>query len=512
MGFMRALSVTSFLVLGSVAGGAACGSSGAGPAGAAADSGIQADSGLATMDSGGGTVDSGGAVDSGTQPGDDASEDDSGASTGDGGPTTGFPFPDVISHGGTVLTAPNVVSVTFAGDTLATQLAAFGSSVTSSSYWNTVREGYCIGTTCIGDGPAGTAVALTTAAAASYTDSAQGGASTLQTALSALIMGNQVPAPTADTIYVLYFPATTTISLDGSASCTVFDGYHNEMTLGGQTIVYSVVPECAAPQMTPAITLLQNTTITTSHEIAESSSDGVFTATTGGFYLDETNSASWGWSDVQGGAEIADLCVDQFLLGQDETTENGFTAQRIWSIGNAGAGKNPCVPIPTGEVYFNAFPTTAVVQLDVGQSQTLEVDALADGPMAPWTILPQDWTVSTNNATYLSFSIQGVPPSDAGPPQTQVKSGDKVQVTVTLLADPGSTTNGEADGVIVSANGTQITTTAAHFWPFVVLTPAECMQYHCSKSPTGGDGAFVGRHGARATPRAGGYSRFFALR
>jgi hypothetical protein len=54
-----------------------------------------------------------------------------------------------------------------------------------------------------------------------------------------------------------------------------------------------------------------------------------------------------------------------------------------------------------------------------------------------------------------------------------VKSGDRIQVTVTLTADPGSTTNGEADGVIVSANGGPTTATQARFWPFVVLTTAE---------------------------------------
>jgi hypothetical protein len=492
----KSASLAPFVILGLVVGMSACGSSSSGnPAAGAVDSGAQADSGVviggdAATDTGNGAgEDSGGGADSGS------------GNPGDGGFPAVFPFPDVISHGGSVIAAPDIVTVTFLDDTLAPQLTTFGASVASSSYWNTVRTGYCIGATCIGDGPAGTAVALTTAAAASYTDSAQGGASTLQTALAALLSGSQLPAPTANTIYMLYFPSTTSISLDGSPSCGIggFDGYHNQMTLGGQTIVYSVIPECAAPMMTPAITLLQNTTITASHEIAESASDGVATSTTDGFYLDEAKSASWGWSDVQGGAEIADLCVDQFGLGQDETTESGFTVQRIWSIGNAAAGKNPCVPVPAGEVYFNAFPTTPVVQLDVGQSQTIEVDALADGAMAPWILLPQDWTVSTNNATYLSFSIQGVTTPDGGTPQTQVKSGDKVQVTVTLLADPGSTTNGEADGVIVSANGTQTTATAAHFWPFVVLTPAECAQYHCTK--TGTDHARNLLHGSPIRPR-----------
>jgi hypothetical protein len=54
-----------------------------------------------------------------------------------------------------------------------------------------------------------------------------------------------------------------------------------------------------------------------------------------------------------------------------------------------------------------------------------------------------------------------------------MQSGDKMVLTITLTADPANAPNGEADGVIVSANGTATTATAAHFWPFIVLTPAE---------------------------------------
>jgi hypothetical protein len=410
-----------------------------------------------------------------------------------------FPFPLVSWGGAPLITAADVVTVTFEGDTLATQLAPFGAGLTSSAYWNAITPGYCsTGTTCIGDGAMGSAVALTMQAGASYTDSALGGASTIQTLLQGLITAEQVPAPTANTIYALYFPSTTSITLDGSPSCGNggFDAYHNSMQMGSQQVIYAIIPECAAPQMTPTIDLLQNTTISASHEVIEAASDGYETNTTYGYYLDGDDPNTWGWNDIQGG-EIADLCVDPFLLGLDETTDGTYTVQRIWSITEAAAGKNPCVPVPTGEVYFNTYPSATVIVTDVGTSKTIDITALADSSsMGEWTVLAQDWTIPNDpnmTAPFVTFSIEGGTTTSNGP-QIQMKSGDTVKLTVTLAVDPGAnqqqTTGaayGEADAVLVSANGTQQTTTAAHFWPFIVLTPAEAaaqgvsMQKHIAR-------------------------------
>ena len=433
---------------GSMDGGSGDGAAGSGDSSGASGSSSGGEGGIS--DAGKGGSDAGGS----------SSGSDSGGES-DAGPVAPFPFPPVIDYGGPLVTVPKVVTITFPADSLASQLDTFGASVTSSSYWDSIRAGYCSGGNCIGDGAAGTSIALTTSPATSYTDSSQGGASTLQTFLAGLVSAQTVPAPDANTIDALYFPTTTTITLDGAVSCQDFDGYHGSTTIGSQAAYYAVIPECTAP----GVTTLQNTTITASHEFIETSSDPADQQTA--FYLNLKDAATWAWDDIQGG-EIADLCVDQFGLAQDETTENGYTVQRIWSMTNAAAGKNPCVPIPSGEVYFNAYSKDSVVVMDVGQSKTVEVDALADGPIAPWTVFPEDWT--SVSSTYLSFSIQGG--NDAG--IVQVQSGDRIQVQVTLLADPSTAPYGEADAVLVSANAqTGAEVTKAHFWPFIVLTTAE---------------------------------------
>ena len=388
-------------------------------------------------------------------------------------------FPSVINWGGSVLTAPKVVTITFGSDTLATQFDTFGQSAASSSWWDAVRAGDCDanGTTCVGDGPTGTSVAVPAAAAASYTDSLEGAASSLQTALSNLITAHTVPAPDANTIYVMYLPGTTKITMDpqdpavnSPYDCPDTYGYHNGMKVGQTQVWYSVVLECppdpSAPSQAPPTTVLGNATGTAAHEIVETATD----PDSNEFYLDTSDPNTWGWNDVLGG-ELGDMCVDPFALGQDGTMDGAFLAQRIWSVPAAKAGHNPCVPVPVGEIYFNAAPaTSSVVVVDVGQSKTIEVDAFSDAARADWTLTAADWT--DLNTTYLSFSIAGASAPDAGV-DLQVNNGSKIQLTVTLLADPGQTTNGEADAVLISANGDPSTMTEAHLWPFIVMTPAE---------------------------------------
>ncbi len=257
--------------------------------------------------------------------------------------------------GGSIIKAPKIVSITFPGDQWTSDYTTFGAGVASSCYWDAIRAGYCGGGSCIGDGPAGTSVTLTTAPAASYTDSTGNGASTLQTFLAELIGKKTVPAPDDNTIYAIYFPKTTTISLDGSMSCSAggFDGYHSSMQVGSVNVAYAVIPECPAiPGYLPATTL-ENTTITASHEFIEAATD-----TNNGFYLNLNDESTWAWNDI-GGGEVGDICVDPFGLGLDEYKDGTYTVQRIWSAVAAAAGGTPASPSPPARCTSTPTPRTA---------------------------------------------------------------------------------------------------------------------------------------------------------
>jgi hypothetical protein len=449
--FMHSRRLALVIVTGALACGltsvAACGSGSSGNAGVQ-DSGVGSGDGN-NMDTGTGMQDS--------TPG------DTGGDAGADGPVKRTPFPVVVNGGDPQMTSPKVVTITFLGDTMASQLATFGQGVTQSAWWSQVIADYCQadGGPCVGQ--TGVAAPQTTAAAASYTDSASGGPSTLQTALQDLIATSAVPAPDANTLYLFYFPSTTTVTLDGSPTCGSIDGYHGQTSAtadGGLPVIYAVAAECQGY-------MLSDVTLTATHEIAEAVTDG-FTGSSGngGWYLDMSDPNSFGWNDVAGG-EVGDLCVDLFNLGGDHTPEGTFTAQRIWSVSKAAAAKNPCVPVPSGEVYFNVSPEKALFIMDVGQTRSFNATAFADGTLPSWTLTPQDWT--DPNMAYLQLSVAGGA-ADGG---VSVSDGTIVTVTMKLLADPTGSANGEADGALVSTDTPDPNNaTKDHYWPFVVLTSA----------------------------------------
>jgi hypothetical protein len=389
-------------------------------------------------------------------------------------------LPLLVEQGVSVLQAPKIVTVTFPGDTNAAQLEAFGATVTNNSWWDTVRKGFCdpgSTTSCLGDGPTGTKVELTTAPGASYTDSSTGQTpSSLQAFIQGLIP-SAIPQPDAQTILVFYFPSTTTITLDGQASCSVFGGYHNSMVVGGTRFAYAVVNEC--PPMTGTTrTALEETTFEASHEILEAATDPaqILTANGGeqvGYYLNLNDPSILPWNAVAGG-EAGDLCLDFLGLGQDATTEGGFTVQRIWSNAAAAAGGDPCVP-GVADTYFNVAPETWLLTTDVGGSPTFTADAFSSAATPDWTVIGYDLnaTSATNLSPYLAITLNGAK-------SATVKNGDKVAVSVTLKQDPSNLSNYNgtlgAVGLLVSFNGTDPkAATVGHFWPFLVTSHADAV-------------------------------------
>ena len=152
----------------------------------------------------------------------------------------------------------------------------------------------------------------------------------------------------------------------------------------------------------------------------------------------------------------------------------------------ATANENPCKPVPVGEVYFNAAPATAFLEMNVGETITVEVDAFSDAPMGNWTILAQDGTDPTGATVYTSMSFSGGTTQDAGPGSalvTGVNNGSKPQLSITLTQDPSQVQNGEigpgygeADIYLWSYTGpdTNIANaTAGHYWTMAVMTRAD---------------------------------------
>jgi hypothetical protein len=363
MRFALSLSLGLSSVLASlalVAAPAGCGSShdtGTSSGGNEADSGTTTEGG-GPGDSGGGADTGGGNRDSGTTDSGMAvtcpSQD---AGSPSGYPATHAPFPAVPYGGGRLITAPEIVTVTWPGFAYASQVETFGDQITQSCWWDAVRESYCgSGSNCIQRGtvPAKPHARLTSAAPSSFTDSSQGGGSTIQTFIQQQVASGALPAPDKNTLYVLYIPSSTAISLDGQAMCQSVGGWHNITTVtppgGSPTAVpYAIVGDCSA---FPGFgSEPGEMTYSASHEISEAVTD---TDVGGmpGYYLSMASQDSIPWQ-IFGGGEIGDLCVDQIgtIYGGTPTDRDSvmlpggsFTVQRIWSAKAAAAGGDRARP------------------------------------------------------------------------------------------------------------------------------------------------------------------------
>ena len=141
-------------------------------------------------------------------------------------------------NGGTVLTQPTVVNISFANEPLEGDIDTFSSAMAATTYWGDRTQEYGIAPLTV----AGRIHDPTVWPATAYdTD--------IQTWLVSQLAGDAGlaagwPAPDKNTVYVLYFPPGVTVNNDGGVSCTDFHGYHGNVTLPNhQLVAYAVIFE-----------------------------------------------------------------------------------------------------------------------------------------------------------------------------------------------------------------------------------------------------------------------------
>ncbi len=353
------------------------------------------------------------------------------------------PLPQVDYHGGRVLDAMKIVTVTFASDdqTLVGRLNTFGDTITSTPWWKETTSEYCAqpkGTPCVGPGTGGGHVSITEAPAAAYTDSSSTDPSTIKDLIKAKVADKTFPDPTDNTLYALYFPKGVNVTLDGSQSCNSFGAYHNTVSLTNAknelvVVAYAIMPRCGGEA---------TTTTSASHEFVEAATDPDVGLNLLSYYM---TSSLW----AVAGGEVGDLCVD-FAGGNDKIQESGFTVQRSWSNLSAAASHDPCVPIPAGSVYFNAAPRVKKIVLKAqGDTATVDVDAFSDAPTADWQLSAIDFAQFQGQSSALSFAIDN----------KTVNNGTHAVVTVTATKTPPS----QGGFAIISRQGQ-----TTHFWPVEV--------------------------------------------
>lgn len=215
--------------------------------------------------------------------------------------------PHLTYRGGPLLASVKVFTIFWGAawkgsqSALVTKVNAFFDYVLTSPLIDQLSE-YSVPTYSIGHGShLGSATVTTSVPKHSTTDAA------LQTFLKGEIAENSAwPKPDANTLYFVYVPPGVRVVQGGSASCTAFCGYHNDI---GGTIFYAVMPFPGCSGCLGGLSSEDALTSTSSHELCEAITDAV---------------PGTGWYDDVNG-EIGDICAWKTkVLG-------GYTVQLEWS-------------------------------------------------------------------------------------------------------------------------------------------------------------------------------------
>jgi hypothetical protein len=339
--------------------------------------------------------------------------------------------PQVSTVGGPILTHAKVVPVFFPGDAMQAKITGFLGKYVPSSHWVEMVGEYGVDTATVS-----AEVVLADAPAKTIDDTE------IQTWLAGQLDGTHVewPVPDADTLYVLFYPQTTSITLSGSASCKAFGGYHGDVALpSAQKVAYAVIPRCSSASINPL-------TETLSHELVEAATDPYPNLLPAFAQLDETHMA---WMLSSSGGEVGDMCEYDPLAPHAFADLGGAVIQRSWSNLAAKAYHDPCVPQLSGSTYFNAVPvlpdmvpvvipdlpglgplagrTLSVegVKIPKGESRTIDVNLFSDGPTGgPWTVEAVDTLEQRGlGGTTLTFAWDA----------TEGQNGQTLHLTITAV-------------------------------------------------------------------------------
>lgn len=268
------------------------------------------------------------------------------------------PLPVIPNQGGPILANPELVTVTWDGDSIAAGLESFDAWWVTSATWKTMMAEWGVG-----PGSYVGSVRLQTAAPATLSGP------DVEALLRAGFTAGTIPPPNGKRLYMIYPPSGTEVTSFGAKGCEAFQAYHYSLDVaasGGAAATkayYAVTPRCA---MTGGMSPLDFVTWGASHEVMEAASDPQFDHPAWRIDTQSTATPELG--------ENADLCAGH------PTVVEGHTITRNWSNVAAKAGQRPCVPAPAGPM-FGLFAEGGEVTLTPGKTTTVKVNAYASGTL-----------------------------------------------------------------------------------------------------------------------------------
>jgi len=290
--------------------------------------------------------------------------------------------------------------------------------------------------------------------------------------LKRLIDAELVPAPDADTLYMIHFPPGVNITMDGGyESCVgtnpLFCAFHYFTPHTNGNVRYAVIPDmasglcgdCADGTGDPFI----GTTLAASHEMMEAITDP---------------DPPEGWSDDQCG-ELADMCDDEITnLG----SIGSYTVEKIWSVMQQACVDRPGPPVTT-QRDFSVTLDPPTVQAVVGD------------PASVWILAAP---VGASPVTTISLSFDGLPLAVEGKLSASAILSDDSAVLnfdIGAAAPPGQHSfriTAVSGGVVHTADGILVLKPRVSTQPDMggtqgegsaCLTNADCMSGLCVPLP-----------------------------
>jgi hypothetical protein len=353
-------------------------------------------------------------------------------------------LPTIPANGGPVFSHPLLVTVTYANDPERSFVEGLGAYLPTSPWLSAVGAEYGVGLGSSAN------VELPGDAPATISDSE------IQALVESLVSAGTAPDPEAGVlarqlfpssdggpvdagpdvsdgggdgassveipraIYMMYFPRTTEVTLEGSSLCEVSGGgYHFQTALAshGQAFSYAVITRCST-----RAELVQSA----SHEFIEAATDP--SAGDPAFSITDPLDP---WSYF--GGEVGDLCS----LLQPQWTEGGYSGiQRVYSNASAAAGGDPCLP-SSSPYYGTSLNPSEGLAIFAGSKATVAITGWSTGPV-------EDWTVSAVN--YIASPLGFAPVFEV--PTTTMNNGGTATLTVSVPA--GSQSGSFALGLLYS--------------------------------------------------------------
>ncbi len=395
-----------------------------------------------------------------------------------GAPSTNYPAPHpdmpqlVNEAGGKTLTTPKVHIVTYPAYEHLDEVKQLAQGLGATTYWTATTSEYGVGKIAYDD-----ATELTGETAPGMLNDKQ-----VEQYINQKLAAGAFGTPDPQTIYAIFYPKSTTITLQGGGpvgggtSCSSFGGYHGNtiVQLGAgvsKNIPFAVLPTCAA---FAGMTESDGLTGALTHELIEAVTDPYPTTNNGhdsAYAQVDQDHFIW---NIFGGSESGDMCA-QDPGAFFKSPELGVVVQRTWSNALAKVGHDPCAPNLPNQVYFNAGPVmnddvtldvsalgagivnTKGTSIAVGKSKTIELDLFSDGPTSgPWTVSAIDMLAQyTKQPPTLDFKFD----------RNTGVNGEKLHLTITVKS-AATLVTGAHPFLLTSKLGTHVNT-----WPALVTEP-----------------------------------------